>query len=56
MSPPPFPPPPPRSHIVEGPLDVHPSQSAIVAHYDVEAVVLSEFGEPMVMVKNCNKM
>lgn len=31
-----------------GPLDVHPSQDAIVVHYEVEAIVLNEYGEPAV--------
>jgi hypothetical protein len=30
---------------VVGPLDVHPSQSAIVVHYDIEALVVNEYGE-----------
>ena len=34
--------------IIDGPLDVHPSQPAIVVHYEVEATVISEYGEPMV--------
>ena len=27
---------------------MHPSQNAIVVHYDVEAIVLNEYGEPAV--------
>ena len=34
--------------IIDGPLDVHPSRPAIVVHYEVEATVISEYGEPMV--------
>jgi hypothetical protein len=34
--------------IIDGPLDVHPSRAAIVVHYEVEATVISEYGEPMV--------
>ena len=36
------------SQVVVGPLDVHPSQSAIVVHYDIEALVVNEFGEEAV--------
>ena len=36
------------SHVFVGPLDVHPSQDAIVVHYEVEAIVLNEYGEPAV--------
>ena len=43
--------------ISEGPLDVHPTQSAIVVNYVVEAVVISEYGEPMVADrKECTKV
>lgn len=34
--------------IIDGPLDIHPSRPAIVVHYEVEATVISEYGEPMV--------
>ena len=37
--------------IIDGPLDVHPSRPAIVVHYEVEATVISEYGEPMVADK-----
>lgn len=35
------------SRVLDGRLDVHPSRSAIVVFYEVEAVVLTEFGEPV---------
>ena len=36
-------------HIVDGPrpMDVHPSKPAIAVHYEIEAAVISEYGEPM---------
>ena len=42
---------------LEGPLDVHPSKNAIVVHYDVEAYITTEYGEPIVADrKECKKM
>lgn len=38
-------------HVFVGALDVHPSLDAIVVHYDVEAIVLNEYGEPAVADK-----
>lgn len=38
-------------------LDIHPSRKAIVVHYAVEAMVVNEYGEPMVAdCKECVKM
>lgn len=43
--------------IIEGPIDVHPRESAVIVHYDVEAMVVSEYGEPMVSdQKKCTKV
>ena len=36
------------SHVFVGAMDVHPTQDAIVVHYEVEAIVLNEYGEPAV--------
>ena len=47
----------PNRRLIEGQLDVHPRQNAIVVHYEVEAVVLSEYGESMVADrKECKKL
>lgn len=43
--------------ITEGQLDVHPTLSAIVVHYQMDAVVVSVYGEPMVADrKECRKL
>ena len=43
--------------IIDQGLDIHPSRKAILVHYAVEAVVVSEYGEPMVAdSKECVKM
>ena len=34
---------------VFGRLDIHPSRKAILVHYVAEAVVASDYGEPMVV-------
>lgn len=47
----------PSRRIIDGQLDVHPRENAIVVHYAVEAVVLSEYGELMVADrKECSKL
>jgi len=41
----------------EGKVDVHPTLNALVVSYDVETVLLSEYGEPMAAdVKECRKV
>jgi hypothetical protein len=43
--------------IIEGQLDVHPTLNAIVVHYQMDAVVVSVYGEPMVAeTKECRKL
>ncbi len=43
--------------IIEGPLDVHPTKCAVVVHYSVDAVVLSEDYQAMgADLKQCKKM
>lgn len=46
-----------HTRTLEGPLDVHPSKNAIVVHYDVEAYITTEYGEPIVADrKECKKI
>lgn len=46
-----------RRQIIEGPLDVHPTKTAIVVHYSMDARVLSESLETMgADAKDCQKM
>lgn len=43
--------------ITEGHLDVHPTLNAIVVNYQMDAVVVSKYGEPMVADrKDCRKL
>lgn len=38
-------------------LDVHPTEKALVVHYEVEATILGEKGDPMLGErKECQKM
>ena len=43
--------------MTEGQLDVHPTLNAIVVHYQMDAVVVSVYGDPMVAErKDCRKL
>lgn len=40
-----------------GNIDVHPSEKALIVHYEVEATILGELGDPMLGErKECQKM
>ena len=40
-----------------GNIDVHPTEKAIVVHYEVEATILGEMGDPMLgEKKDCQKV
>lgn len=40
-----------------GNIDVHPSEKALIVHYEVEATILGETGDPMLGErKECQKM
>lgn len=40
-----------------GNIDVHPSEKALIVHYEVEATILGEMGDPMLGErKECQKM
>ena len=40
-----------------GTIDVHPTQNALVVHYELEAMILGEMGDPMMGErKDCQKV
>lgn len=40
-----------------GNIDVHPSEKALIVHYEVEAMILGEMGDPVLGErKECQKM
>eukprot|EP00039_Didymoeca_costata_P013737 m.213474 g.213474 ORF g.213474 m.213474 type:complete len:782 (-) comp15860_c5_seq11:1677-4022(-) len=45
-----------KRKVKAGHFDVHPTENAIVVNYEVEAVILSDYGEPMLgELKRCQK-
>ena len=43
--------------VIPGSIDVHPAESALVVHYQVEATLLGDYGDPMLgEQKECQKV
>jgi Kinesin-associated protein (KAP) len=37
-----------KRRIKGGSIDAHPTEKALIVHYEVEATILGEFGNPMI--------